>query len=66
MEWKGNSDSTNLSENKPILAFETSENICGVCIYFSDDKYFSASVNLKHFIPKKYLNLLISFSKLRT
>jgi tRNA threonylcarbamoyladenosine biosynthesis protein TsaB len=35
-------------ESKPILAFETSENLCGVCIYFSDKKYFSVSINLKH------------------
>jgi tRNA threonylcarbamoyladenosine biosynthesis protein TsaB len=36
------------AEHKPILAFETSEKLCGVCIYFSDDKYFSTSINLKH------------------
>jgi tRNA threonylcarbamoyladenosine biosynthesis protein TsaB len=48
MELKGNSGLKKLSETKPILAFETSENICGVCIYFSDTKYFSTSVNLKH------------------
>lgn len=35
-------------EHKPILAFETSEKLCGVCIHFSDDKYFSTSINLKH------------------
>ena len=38
----------NLVEQKPILAFETSESLCGVCIYFSDDKYFSSSINLRH------------------
>jgi len=48
MEQKENSALRNLADNKPILAFETSENICGVCIYFSDDKYFSSQVNLKH------------------
>jgi tRNA threonylcarbamoyladenosine biosynthesis protein TsaB len=37
-----------LVDNKPILALETSENICGVCIYFSDEKYFSSAINLKH------------------
>jgi tRNA threonylcarbamoyladenosine biosynthesis protein TsaB len=47
----------NLLENKPILAFETSENICGVCIYFSDDKYFSASVNLRHSHSEKIFEL---------
>ena len=35
-------------EHKPVLAFETSENLCGVCIYFSDEKYFSSIINLKH------------------
>ena len=48
MVQKGNSVLKNLTEAKPILAFETSENICGVCIYFSDTKYFSTAVNLKH------------------
>jgi tRNA threonylcarbamoyladenosine biosynthesis protein TsaB len=38
----------NLVEHKPVLAFETSENLCGVCIYFSDEKYFSSIINLKH------------------
>ena len=48
MSPKGNSALKSLTEQKPILAFETSENICGVCIYFSDEKYFSSAVNLKH------------------
>jgi len=47
----------NLSENKPILALETSENICGVCIYFSDEKYFSTSINLKHSHSEKIFEL---------
>jgi len=38
----------NSVDQKPVLAFETSENLCGVCIYFSNEKYFSASINLKH------------------
>jgi tRNA threonylcarbamoyladenosine biosynthesis protein TsaB len=48
MSQKENSDLKNLVEAKPILAFETSESICGVCIYFSDEKYFSSALNLKH------------------
>jgi tRNA threonylcarbamoyladenosine biosynthesis protein TsaB len=47
-EQKGNSGLKNLAEQKPVLAFETSENLCGVCIYFSDEKYFFTSINLKH------------------
>lgn len=57
MEQKESSGLKNLLENKPILAFETSETICGVCIYFSDDKYFSASVNLKHSHSEKIFEL---------
>ena len=48
MAQKGNSGLTKLLEHNPVLAFETSENLCGVCIYFSDDKYFSTSINLRH------------------
>jgi len=48
MSQKENSALKNLVEHKPILAFETSESICGVCIYFSDEKYFSSAVNLKY------------------
>ena len=48
MKRRENSVLKSSTENKPILAFETSENVCGVCIYFSDEKYFSSQVNLKH------------------
>jgi tRNA threonylcarbamoyladenosine biosynthesis protein TsaB len=48
LEQKESSALKNTADNKPILAFETSENICGVCIYFSDEKYFSSQINLKH------------------
>lgn len=48
MVQKENSDSKSLVENKPILAIETSESVCGICIYFSDLKFYSTSVNLKH------------------
>jgi len=34
--------------NKPILAIETSQTQCGAAIYFSDEKYFSSIINLKH------------------
>ncbi len=34
--------------NKPILAIETSDQICGACIYFDDAKYFSSKVVAKH------------------
>lgn len=34
--------------NKPVLAIETSDLICGACIYFSKEKFFSAKVTEKH------------------
>ena len=48
MDRKGSSALKKLANYKPILAFETSENICGVCLYFNDEKYFSSQINLKH------------------
>jgi tRNA threonylcarbamoyladenosine biosynthesis protein TsaB len=57
MALKESSGLKNLAENKPLLAFETSENICGVCIYFSDDKYFTSSINLKHSHSEKIFEL---------
>lgn len=46
-----------LAESKPILAIETSENVCGVCLYFSDQKYFSTSINLKHSHSEKVFEI---------
>jgi len=37
-----------MNKQKPILALETSEKICGVCLYFSDDKFFESKINLKN------------------
>ena len=34
--------------NKPVLAIETSDQICGACIYFGDEKYFSSKAVAKH------------------
>jgi tRNA threonylcarbamoyladenosine biosynthesis protein TsaB len=42
-----------MTEEKPILAIETSENLCGACIYFSDDKYFESNVQLKNIHSEK-------------
>ena len=35
-------------DGKPILALETSERICGVCLYFDDEKLFEFSILLKN------------------
>lgn len=34
--------------NKPVLAIETSDQICGACIHFGDEMYFSSKVVAKH------------------
>ncbi len=37
-----------MNEIKPILSIETSESLCGVCVYFDDNKYFETNVHLKN------------------
>lgn len=32
----------------PTLTIETSDSICGACVYFDDEKYFSSKILLKH------------------
>ena len=36
MKQKEDSTLKNMNDNKPILAIETSENLCGVSLYFSE------------------------------
>jgi len=58
----------NSIEQKPILAIETSEVTCGICIYFSDDKFFSSSMNLKHSHAENIFEIidwLFKISKIR-
>ena len=45
-------------EEKPILAIETTENICGVCVYFSDLRYFETRINLKNSHAEKLFELI--------
>jgi tRNA threonylcarbamoyladenosine biosynthesis protein TsaB len=44
----------------PILAIETSDSKCGVCIYFNEEKYFSSSSILKHSHAEKLFELIDS------
>jgi len=44
----------------PLLAIETSNNICGACVYFSDEKYFSSKVILKHSHSEKLFEVIKS------
>jgi len=57
MERNVSSALKNSDEIKPILAFETSGNLCGVCIYFSDVKYFSSTIKFKHSHSEKIFEL---------
>jgi|YelNatPaOPRAMG01_1025707.scaffolds.fasta_scaffold01939_9 tRNA threonylcarbamoyladenosine biosynthesis protein TsaB len=47
-----------MSEEKPILAIETTENICGVCVYFSESKYFESRVHLKNAHAEKLFEII--------
>ena len=42
----------------PLLAIETSNNICGACIYFNNEKYFSSKVILKHSHSEKLFEVI--------
>ena len=37
-----------MNEDKPILSIETSNSICGACVYFSDTKFFESQIYLKN------------------
>ncbi len=43
---------------KPILAIETSEKNCGVCLYFNHEKYFEFSFRLKNAHSEKIFELI--------
>ena len=44
----------------PILAIETSDNICGVCVYFDEAKYFTSKILLKHSHSEKLFEVISS------
>jgi tRNA threonylcarbamoyladenosine biosynthesis protein TsaB len=54
----GNSNLQDTNDKKAILAIETSEITCGICIYFSDEKFFSTSVHLKHSHAEKIFEII--------
>ncbi|MDT3697154.1 MAG: tRNA (adenosine(37)-N6)-threonylcarbamoyltransferase complex dimerization subunit type 1 TsaB [Ignavibacterium sp.] len=53
-----------MSELFPILAIETSDNICGACLYFNQEKYFAANVVLKHSHSEKLFEVIESVLKI--
>jgi tRNA threonylcarbamoyladenosine biosynthesis protein TsaB len=42
----------------PILAIETSDSICGACVYFNEEKYFSSKLILKHSHAEKLFEII--------
>lgn len=44
----------------PLLAIETSDRICGACVYFDEEKYFSSKVILKHSHSEKLFEVIQS------
>jgi tRNA threonylcarbamoyladenosine biosynthesis protein TsaB len=44
--------------DKPLLALETSQSICSVCIFFNDEHYFEASMSLKNAHAEKIFELI--------
>ncbi len=44
--------------SQPILAIETSDKICSVCVYFSSSKYFEAKIELVHSHSEKLFTLI--------
>lgn len=43
---------------KPLLAIETSEIICSAALYFSDGKFYTSSINLKHSHSEKLFEII--------
>lgn len=45
-------------DEKPVLAIETSQALCSACVYYNDDKYFQAGMNLKNAHAEKIFELV--------
>ncbi len=63
MKMNENLVSKNMNDIFPILAIETSDSICGVCVYFNEEKYFSSKLVLKHSHAEKLFELINSVLK---
>lgn len=53
-----------MDELIPILSIETSGLLCSASLFYSDDKYFSANVMLKHSHSEKLFEIIESLFKL--
>jgi tRNA threonylcarbamoyladenosine biosynthesis protein TsaB len=47
-----------MNDEKPILSIETSESICGACVYFNDTKYFESRIYLKNSHAEKLFEII--------
>lgn len=47
-----------MSNDKPILAIETSEIICCAALYYSTEKYFASAIKLKHSHSEKLFEII--------
>lgn len=47
-----------MNEEKPILAIETSDILCGCTLYFTEEHYYSASIVLKNSHSEKLFSLI--------
>lgn len=50
----------NIKIEKPVLAIETSQSLCGVCLYFADDNYFESNIFQKNIHAEKLFELINS------
>jgi len=53
-----------MHEEKPILAIETSQNLCSACVYFSDEKFYELNMNLKNSHAEKLFEIIDSVLKI--
>jgi tRNA threonylcarbamoyladenosine biosynthesis protein TsaB len=47
-----------MNDIKPVLAIETSDILCSACLYFSEEKIYSASILLKNSHSEKLFSLI--------
>jgi tRNA threonylcarbamoyladenosine biosynthesis protein TsaB len=47
-----------MSDEKPVLAIETSEHLCGASVYFSPEKYFEVNIRLKNSHSEKIFDVI--------
>ena len=51
-------NSENTNNNSIILAIETSSSICGVCIYFNEEKFFQTEIHYKNIHAEKLFEIV--------